>query len=407
MYLQITMSVKSPETIPAPKAPSPRTVQWALLGVGLAMAGSVVLIHSRNLGVDLTRFEWSFIGIGVSMALLGLALPYLPVGVSLFAGSSLVGFLLGLGVFAALQLDPVEEVQKLLLRAFPPKVGIWRYDPILGFANKPGEVGRFQKGEIDVQYTIDPLGFRVTPDPENSIGRVVFLGCSFTFGTGVEDEEPYPYILGRDFWPDHKMRNRAANAYGTAHAYLSLLQELEDPDPPVAVFYGWIPAHRSRNSIRRDWVEHLAGGWGLGANFFGVRELRKHPHLEVEGGRIVFKGVVGPEDGREDPPDLRDREIAVTTHCLAEMNRLCVERGIAFFFIDLPTDPGANPLEESGRIEPPDFLREAIQEHSIPLIDARDAHRGTLPGDYHPNPETHRAIAEKIAGDERVSTLFK
>lgn len=407
MYLQITMSVKSPETIPAPKPPSPRLAQWGLVGLGLATTGSVFLLQFQKLNANFSPNEWSFLGIGVLTIALGLALPHLPVGVSLFAGSSLVGLLLGLGVFAALQLDPVEEGQKLLLRTFPPKVGIWRYDPILGFANKPGAVGRFQKGEIDVQYTIDPHGFRVTPDPENPRGHATFLGCSFTFGTGVEDEEPFPYLLGRDHWPNYKMRNRAANAYGTAHAYLSLLQELEDPDPPVAVFYGWIPAHRSRNSIRRDWVEHLAGGWGLGANFFGVRELRKHPHLEVEGGRIVFKGVVGPEDVREDPPDLRDREIAVTTHCLTEMNRLCRERGIPFFFIDLPTDPGANPLEESGRIEPPDFLIQAIQEHSIPLIDAHDAHRGTLPGDYHPNPETHRAIAEKIAGDERISTLFK
>ena len=63
-----------------------------------------------------------------------------------------------------------------------------------------------QSAIYDVVYTIDPYGKRYTP-VENSEQRnqfLMFFGCSFTFGEGLEDNETVPYevaALTKDFMP--------------------------------------------------------------------------------------------------------------------------------------------------------------------------------------------------------------
>jgi hypothetical protein len=64
----------------------------------------------------------------------------------------------------------------------------------------PGSMVRVSKlhdDEVifDVVYTISAHGFRVTPGAggtSGSAGRVLFFGCSYTFGEGVEDDQTLP-----------------------------------------------------------------------------------------------------------------------------------------------------------------------------------------------------------------------
>ncbi|MCA9447686.1 MAG: SGNH/GDSL hydrolase family protein [Candidatus Omnitrophica bacterium] len=400
------MNVKSPELETTRNSNSLHIIQWALILVG-TLIFVACLIWRLTPEFDAPSRVWeTFLILGVGLFLVGLLLDWLPPAISLFIGSSMATLLLSLSILALLRIDPFETLDVLILRLFPPKVGIWKYDPVFGYNQRPGATGHFTKGPIDVDYHIDPQGFRVTPDPEDPVGRIVFLGGSFTFGTGVEDDEPYPSILGREYWTDYKVRNRAVTGWGTQHAYLSLLDEMKEEVPPKLVFYGWIAAHRERNYIRRSWVDHIGRRWGLTQNLFGVSDFRKHPHFEIENGELVFKGVVGPKDILDNPPDLREKEISITQKFLKEMDRLCKEKGIPLFLLNLPVQLGSNPLEESGTIEIPDYLLETIEQYGINFIDLQSAHRGSLPGDNHPSPETHQAIAEALAANPEIHTIL-
>ena len=69
-------------------------------------------------------------------------------------------------------------------------IGIWRTDPVFGYAHVPSTEGHHVLPEsFDVVYTIDGSGNRVTPRTTAPLARILVLGGSFSFGHGVEDDE--------------------------------------------------------------------------------------------------------------------------------------------------------------------------------------------------------------------------
>lgn len=67
-------------------------------------------------------------------------------------------------------------------------------DPILGTRLVPGVHDR----EGDALYTINADGLRIGPTPVPGVEQtacVLFLGCSFTFGVGVSDDQTFAYLV--------------------------------------------------------------------------------------------------------------------------------------------------------------------------------------------------------------------
>lgn len=76
-------------------------------------------------------------------------------------------------------------------------------------------------------YTIGEDGFRVTPgSPISTSKRLNFLGCSFTFGEGLGDEQTLPAQVQK-LLPDVKVRNFGIHGYGM-HQALALMQSDRD-----------------------------------------------------------------------------------------------------------------------------------------------------------------------------------
>lgn len=363
--------------------------RFVLGGLGTAsLAGGLFWVGAHPL-VGWAEVPVAFAALGLGLIVVSLTLGSLPESIGLSIGSTLLALLVAMSVLTLAQIDPFRLFRDLRMRLFPPSVGIWRYDPRLGYANRPGISGDHETPYFDVTYTIDDRGCRITPDPEHPIGEILFLGCSFTFGLGVEDEETFPYLLGARYWTDYKVYNLSTPGWGTAHAYLNLIAWLEVHPTPAAVIYGWIPPHKTRNYIRADWVKHLGRPWDSQESEFLINDQRRHPHFEVEEGELVFQGTVGPEDVDEDPPDLLDREISVTQSFVREMAAECEKAAVPFVFLDLP-------VEDQPRDDIPTYLSEVLSASNILYVDARDSFRGILEGDGHPNADTYRAIAERV-----------
>lgn len=249
---------------------------------------------------------------------------------------------------------------------------IWQADPELGYTHRPGSEAVHAEHTFRVTYHIGSDGGRLMPSPENPLGRVVFLGGSYTFGHGVEDDETFPYLLARDYWPRWQVANRSAMGWGTVHAYLVLKRELERDDPPAMFVYVMIPHHVGRNYLRRSWMAVAA------------RQKWGHPHFEIVDGELRHMGVVGPEASLPDGPEVAEKEFQLTSAFLGEMARLCAARDVSFALVLLRRD------------WPPRVV-EAILEHGIRFVDLSQLPIEGIDGDPHPNPDDHRRIAAAIA----------
>jgi hypothetical protein len=124
----------------------------------------------------------------------------------------------------------------------------------------PGAVVRVSKlheGEViyDVVQTISPAGFRVTPPepagPPSVKGSVLFFGCSYTFGEGVQDDETLPAQFQRLSGGRWRALNFGVPGAG-AHELLTILEEgrerstLLEEAPPVLAIYTALGDHPLR-----------------------------------------------------------------------------------------------------------------------------------------------------------------
>ena len=144
--------------------------------------------------------------------------------------------------------------------------GFTHADDVLGYAPDKGSrvTARKRYGDsilYDVVYTIGPDGRRVAPPAKatGTVACVVFFGDSVTFGEGVNDEQAYPYRVGRLTGGNLAVRNSAFSGYG-AHQMLSALQPgLLEPDPrcqSVQFIYLAIPEHIARVAGLTSWDTH-------------------------------------------------------------------------------------------------------------------------------------------------------
>ena len=151
-----------------------------------------------------------------------------------------------------------------------------RSDPILGWRARAG-VYRSHEGAHEVM-TLLPDGSRaVGPAPDDG-PTVLLVGCSFTQGYGVRDEETMAWKLQQRF-PQLRFRNFGTSGYGTYQSLLLLRDLIETGhERPALVIYGFVPFHADRNVLTGTMVEAF--------RFFGGG-LLSPPRVAVRDGRLV------------------------------------------------------------------------------------------------------------------------
>lgn len=91
---------------------------------------------------------------------------------------------------------------------------------------------------------------------------VAFYGCSFTYGTGVNDSEVYPYLLQVDF-PNLNIENRAVPGYGQAQILVNLEQELTSSQKPEVIILNYLSFHNERNTLNSSYRQKLRMGYEI------------------------------------------------------------------------------------------------------------------------------------------------
>lgn len=272
-------------------------------------------------------------------------------------------------------------------------------DPELGYALNPGVRVSASRTMGDsalyrVTYTTTDDGVRRTRG--NVHGDTwLFMGCSFTFGDGVEDDETLPSRFSEQLGWNANVVNLGVSGYG-AHQVLRLLEtgRLGGAAPPVKhVIYQAIQAHVARTAGRFRW--NLDG-----------------PAYTISGDTVRYDG---PLHGRTFVRAFRLAE-------RSDLLRLLISR---FYLHRKPT---AREIEVYGRIVEragalareklgarftvlywdttglaPDPVLERLVATRLPIVRATslvplsELNRLRIPHDRHPTAEAYRRLAAGLA----------
>ena len=126
-------------------------------------------------------------------------------------------------------------------------------DKAAGFRYAPG-VFRISSGDGPViRYTNNADGRRISraPGAPRPQGKAIwFLGCSYTYGWGVQDNEHYPRLIQQAL-PDREIVNFGVNGYGPVHSLMQLERALAKGPAPALVVLGHGVFHDKRNVCSR------------------------------------------------------------------------------------------------------------------------------------------------------------
>ena len=333
---------------------------------------------------------------------LGVALIALVVVIRVKSSRARTGMLLVFGIAAAVVL--AETAMTVYVSSLWPYRGLtleyfpsshYADDSVLGYAAKPGTTvralrKRFDSTLYDVTYTISDNGSRITPG--NALGATwLFMGCSFTFGEGVEDHETLPAQFSEQLSREANVVNLGLNGYGPHHV-LRMLEtgRLGGAVSPVThVIYQALPSHVARAAGRASWgfTDPSYRISGDTVSFAGRRYRRRWMKaVEVLRDSDVGQFVVRRRYGA--PPD--NDEIELYARIVKQAATLAEKRlGARFTVLFWDRDAGRTTRR----------VLEQLDAKGIHVVRATSIMtRGELNSmriryDTHPTPEAYRRLA--------------
>lgn len=152
-------------------------------------------------------------------------------------------------------LSGLDKQKKEYWRGVPPSMAATAAK--CGTVNKAGQ-GR---SETAARENVWPDGQRVSrPDMNREASkRVLLVGCSYTFGMGIEDQETLAWLLN-EHYPDAVFDNYAVSAFGT-YQCLMMMQDRLAERKYDAVLYMYIDDHVRRHDMWRVHGRLTPGGY--------------------------------------------------------------------------------------------------------------------------------------------------
>ena len=284
----------------------------------------------------------------------------------------------------------------------PAEQQVVQFDAELGWRNRPGTYrASFQAGgrSYPVTTTIGPTGERrhaLSPAAEDAREDVAVVGCSYTFGCGVNDDDVYAARLARAE-PGVNVVNLGTNGYGTYQALLTLERRYAQRPPPRVVIYGFLAHHAARNAATARWRAVVSAVQNEGAprvpyvTLDAAGQLVRHPPeglppMPLCGWSRLCRELRLLSPYHPDPPPPAREE--ATRKLIAAMRDWAAARGARLVVALL--ESGDVPRYEA-------FLRGA----GIPFVKVAKGYR-FLPFDpIHPTEEFHADVAARLVTELR------
>ncbi|RMG09347.1 MAG: hypothetical protein D6731_19805 [Planctomycetota bacterium] len=127
--------------------------------------------------------------------------------------------------------------------------------PLLGYRNAPGRHHVTYRCGYSYTTTVTAKGTRATRPREREADyagrpRIVVLGCSFTYGWSLADQDTYPWLLQQAL-PEFDVVNEGVAGYGTIHQLLRAKELLAARERPALIVATYGTLHDERNVVSR------------------------------------------------------------------------------------------------------------------------------------------------------------
>ncbi|NOQ72969.1 MAG: hypothetical protein GQ574_13250 [Crocinitomix sp.] len=277
-------------------------------------------------------------------------------------------------------------------------------DDSLGIALKPGDFSITLNNVVHFDATHTNESMRYTPRmASDSIQKnISFLGCSFTYGYGVNDNETFVAELQQEN-PQWFLQNQGVIGYGTVQSLLQL-QTIIDQGETEAVLLNFSSFHFMRNSLSQTYRKNLKLGYAHSSkpvdsimsisNFPYINSCNCAPQFanwsemhENWAGREYFASINWIQTLSEQYKDSKLDEVALTTCLFEKMHKMCKEANISFGIVCLDATAETEALHAN--------------LPTMPWLDVNfdfeDSTKTFIPHDSHPNAAGHHLIADKIA----------
>jgi hypothetical protein len=267
----------------------------------------------------------------------------------------------------------------------------------------------------DTVYSIDAFERRVVPVPiQKGAGKrfLMLLGCSFTFGEGVSDDETFPAQVARRL-PAYHVYNFGNLGDGPNNA-LAMLE-----DPSLNRNRGITEAHGDAIFLFID--DHLRRALGTMQFLARNRRGENSPFYALSDDRLVRNGSF--RTGRPlatqayellgssqllrffnvDLPRLSETNLDLIAAMFERMRDVLqhsysVDRFRVLIYPNSPTGPEFARLLERRGVE-------TIDDSSIQIDQILSGH-ATLYGYRHPSPLAYRFLADLLVEDPKAQGLF-
>jgi lysophospholipase L1-like esterase len=273
--------------------------------------------------------------------------------------------------------------------------------------------GALQKLPPKLRPTLNDKGYRDTKHNINKSSgsvRILILGDSLTFGSGVADDEIYPRLLQRLAGPNVEVISLAQNGWGTADELAALRRDglvyspdivlvgvvTNDPSPPITEDMGQSPPWVVFQNISRKMM------------LFRLIDFRLNLVAESRAWKYSYSAW---EDDIYDP---NKRYRAKWEKAVNELSQELGSRGIAPYAFLLVGPTQANELSAwKFKILNEVFVKAGFKTYNLlqPYIETFQGVDPTtlfaLPDDSHPGPKVHEFYANELWKVIKPETIRK
>lgn len=273
----------------------------------------------------------------------------------------------------------------------------------LGISLKPGNYVITLNNKIHFSATHNHNNQRLTPYTavDSTEQSIAFLGCSFTYGYGVNDDETFISNLQTSY-PNWSFDNYGVIGYGSVQSLLQL-KEIIRKGETNAVLLTFSSFHFMRNALTQTYRKNLKLGYAHSAEAVdSVMKKARFPFIsscdcepqyarwetmhENCVGREYLASVNWIQTLSEQYKDHKLDPIALTTCLLKKMHVMCEEANISFAVVCLDSTNETEQLHAN---------LSDIQWLDV-KFDFESTSKTFTPYDSHPNASGHKFIAEEI-----------
>ena len=272
----------------------------------------------------------------------------------------------------------------------------------LGIQLNPGRYSISINKKVNFVANHEEGNHRLIPGNANPNSvDVLFLGCSFTYGYGVYDNQNFPALIQKQF-PESSIQNSGVIGYGTVQSLMQLEQEIKK-GKLKAVLLNFSSFHFMRNGLSQQYRSNLKIGYERSSsNVKNEMKTARFPYklkcnsdIQFEYWDDLYSNAFGRgylasinwiQSAYDNYTDHDNDGLDVTVCLMNEMHELCKNQGVEFGVVFLDSNKETKTVQS--RIKDIPTLKVEFNFQSKKLTN--------LPYDSHPNKQGHALIAGKI-----------